>query len=569
MKKINYLLIGIVILAAIFRLYGINWDQGFHLHPDERAITLFTVPLKIPTSIQELVSVNSSLNPHFFAYGSLPLYLLKLSGGMLNNVSPLFAQYDKINLAGRFLSVLFDIGSLLLIYLMGKKLFNKNVGNLSAFFYAISVLPIQLSHFYAVDAILNFFIILTLYLLIKFYEKPTIRNALLTGATFGFALGTKISATVILASIGLALTIDFLLVFLKNPHHPKIWFPHVPKLIKTLILKGVIVSLSAIAVFIIVEPYALIDFNEFWRQTMQQRQMTYDAFTFPYTLQYVGKIPYFYELKNIFLWGLGPILASTSFIGALYFSVISIKKEKETKWAQELILVVFFWTYFLVVGKFAVGWMRYMLPLYPLLTLFAALLVWRLRVLIKKIQKIPTPLFIILNSLFIILLLVWPLAFMNIYTKSNTRVLASNWIYQNIPLDKTLAVEHWDDQLPLGGSPYKTITLPLYDPDTPQKWQMINENLKKINYIIIASNRLYVPLQKLTDCKKNSSYHCYPLTSEYYKKLFSGSLGFAKIVEFENLPTIPLLNIPINDQNADESFTVYDHPKVMIFKKQQ
>ena len=551
----------IFILGLILRSYNLNWDQGFHLHPDERAITLFTVPLEVPMPMQEFLSVNSSLNPHFFAYGSLPLYLLRLSGSMLSNVNPLFAQYDKVNLVGRFLSLLFDMGTLLLIYLLGKKLFNKSVGNLSAFFYAISVLPIQLSHFYAVDTLLNFFILLTLYLLINFYEKSTIRNALVTGAAFGFALGTKISATVILVSIGLTLTIDFILVFLKNPHRPKIWFPHLPKLIKTLILKGVVVVIAAIVVFIIVEPYALIDFREFWQQTMQQRQMTYDAFTFPYTLQYVDKTPYFYELKNIFMWGLGPILATVSFIGALYFTIVAVKKEKKTKWAQELILVVFFWTYFFVVGKFAVGWMRYMLPLYPLFSLFAALLVWRLYTLLKSKLKIPIP-------LFIALLLIWPLSFMNIYTKPNTRVLASNWIYQNISLDKTIAVEHWDDQLPLGGSSYKTITLPLYDPDTFQKWQIINKSLANIDYIIIASNRLYVPLQKLTDCKKIPPYHCYPITANYYKNLFNGSLGYEKVAEFENLPTIPLLNIAIDDQNADESFTVYDHPKVMIFKKQ-
>ncbi len=568
MKKVNYLLIGIIILAAIFRLYGINWDQGFHLHPDERAIVIFTLPINFPSNISEFLSVNSSLNPHFFAYGSFPIYLLSLSGTILSSIDPLFTQYEKINLVGRFLSLLFDIGTLLIIYLLGKKLFNKNIGNLAAFFYAISVLPIQLSHFYAVDTPLNFFIILSLYLLIRFYEKPTIRNAFLTGATFGLALGTKISATVILASIGLALTIDFILVFLKNPHRPKIWFPHTPKLIKTFLLRGFVVIISAILVFVIVEPYSLIDFQEFWQQTMQQRQMTYDAFVFPYTLQYVGKIPFWYELKNIFLWGLGPILASISFVGALYFSIIAIKKGKKTKWAQELILVVFFWTYFLIVGKFAVGWMRYMLPLYPLFSIFAAVLVWKLHLLTKEKLKINPSISIILNSLFIILLLTWPLSFMNIYTKSNTRVLASKWIYQNIPLDKTIAVEHWDDQLPLGGSPYKTITLPLYDPDTLQKWQIINQNLANIDYIIIASNRLYVPLQKLTDCKKIPSYHCYPLASEYYKNLFNSSLGFKKIAEFENSPTIPLLNIAIDDQNADESFTVYDHPKVMIFKKQ-
>ena len=34
------LLILILILAAILRFTGINWDQGYHLHPDERAIVM-------------------------------------------------------------------------------------------------------------------------------------------------------------------------------------------------------------------------------------------------------------------------------------------------------------------------------------------------------------------------------------------------------------------------------------------------------------------------------------------------------------------------------------------------
>jgi len=108
-----------------------------------------------------------------------------------------------------------------------------------------------------------------------------------------------------------------------------------------------------------------------------------------------------------------------------------------------------------------------------------------------------------------------------IYSQPNTRTLATNWINQNIPQGTTIAVEHWDDGLPLyGGENYITEQLTIYDqPDDENKWQKMNEKLKKSDYIVIASNRLYVPLQKLTNCKKYKV--CYPKTAEYYKKLFN------------------------------------------------
>jgi hypothetical protein len=145
---------------------------------------------------------------------------------------------------------------------------------------------------------------------------------------------------------------------------------------------------------------------------------------------------------------------------------------------------------------------------------------------------------------------------------------ASKWIHDTIPERKTLAVEHWDDGLPLyGAERYRILTLPLYEPDTDQKWQGIYETLKQTDYIILASNRLYTPLQKLTDCDNLPPGKCYVRTTAYYQRLFNGSLGFQKVAEFTNYPTIPFFNIAIEDQSADESFTVYDHPKIMIFKK--
>lgn len=566
MKKIistKLLLIGILLLATCFRLYGLNWDNGHQLHPDERAIVMAVDSLRFPQTTIEFFSSDSPWNPRFFAYGSFPMYLLRVTGDALSIFYQPIGQFPLLNIVGRFLSALADIISIFILYKIGQKLFNTGIGLLASFFYAISVLPIQLSHFYAVDTLLTCFILATLYSLLLFYEKPGIKNALFVGVFFGLSLATKVSAITLIAPIGLALVADFLLIFLKNPHRPKHWLPHLPSFAKNLLRFAFIILISAFATFALLEPYALIDFNSFWTQTLAQSELTKNAFYFPYTLQFVGKTPYLYELKNAFLWGLGPLVGTFAFLGAGYFLIHTFKKKREPQFAKEQIVFIFFLSYLLVVGRFAVGFMRYLLPIYPLLTLFAAVLISRI---FKQIKS--TKLRLIAYCLLLISCLLWPASFAQIYTQPNTRVQASEWIYENIPPGASLAVEHWDDQLPIGKPiSYTILTLKLYDADTTEKWQEIDAQLAQADYIIVASNRLYGPLQKLTDCQNLPPNSCYIKTAEYYNNLFSEKMGFRRVAEFTSYPTIPLLGTPIIDQSADESFTVFDHPKVIIFEK--
>ena len=70
----------ILSLALSLRLYGINWDQGGLFHPDERAILFKVNDLSFPSvsEIPDLLDADkSTLNPKWFSYGSLPIYLLK------------------------------------------------------------------------------------------------------------------------------------------------------------------------------------------------------------------------------------------------------------------------------------------------------------------------------------------------------------------------------------------------------------------------------------------------------------------------------------------------------------
>ncbi|HEU5229080.1 MAG TPA: DUF2298 domain-containing protein, partial [Ktedonobacteraceae bacterium] len=54
-----------------------------------------------------------------------------------------------------------------------------------------------------------------------------------------------------------------------------------------------------------------------------------------------------------------------------------------------------------------------------------------------------------------------------------------------------------------------------------------------------------------------------PLTIHYYQLLYSGQLGFHLKAVFQNHPN--LFGITLDDSNADESYSVFDHPTARIF----
>ena len=554
------LLYVIIILGGFFRFSYSNWDTNTHMHPDERAVILSVLKLEFPSSVETFFQPMNPWNPQFFAYGSFPFYLLRLIGYAF----PDNFTYDEITIIGRYLSALFDLGTLIVIFLIGKKIKNASLGLIAAFFYSLATLPIQLSHFYAVDTPLTFFITLSLYATLLLYQKADFWKPLLMGLTLGFALASKISAVILVVPYIITMTLQHFNGEIKSDHPRQA--KRIISFLKYLFLHGSLIVFSGVLTYTILNLYAVLDFQTFWRQTLEQQAMTKDAFTFPYTLQYVGKIPYLYEVKNILFFGLGIPLSIICFIGTWYvIQNVFNRREKFSK-GNLILLLSFFVCYFLIVGSFAIGFMRYMLPLYPLLCLFGAIIIYQVGIYLKT--KFSSPTLTIGSILFVLSLLIWPVSFMQIYTRPNTRIQATEWITNTIPVGKSLAIEHWDDAVPiLHQERYTMLTLPLYDPDTPEKWNNIISTLQQTDYIILASNRLYTPLQKLTNCEELPPTRCYSKTAEYYNYLFSGKLGFEKIAEFTSYPTIPLFKLSLPDQSADESFTVYDHPKIQIFKK--
>ena len=114
--KAKIIIFLIFILAFCLRVYGLDWDQGQHLHPDERFLTMVATDIKLPRNIfQYFNTAASPLNPYnnpnyqFFVYGTFPLFLTKLLASIFN-----FDSYASIHFVGRVLSALFDSLNILL-----------------------------------------------------------------------------------------------------------------------------------------------------------------------------------------------------------------------------------------------------------------------------------------------------------------------------------------------------------------------------------------------------------------------------------------------------------------------
>src|SRR5579871_3355335 len=94
----------LVCIGLLLRLYGLNWDQGNNFHPDERQILFHVESLSWPTSLGQFLNPASSpLNPHFFAYGSFPLYLLALLGKLVIHDFTQPGAFVRLTLLGRAL----------------------------------------------------------------------------------------------------------------------------------------------------------------------------------------------------------------------------------------------------------------------------------------------------------------------------------------------------------------------------------------------------------------------------------------------------------------------------------
>ena len=668
-------LFGIAFLGLALRLYGLDWDQiqaryqfllrlygsdaaqGNNFHPDERQILFHVVQLSWPSSWAQFFNpATSPLNPHFFAYGSFPLYLLAAVGNLLSHISTQLGNFAGFTLTGRALNAIFDCGTILLAGWLGLLLtkdrtagrrYAWSVALMAAALVAFTPLQVQLSHFYAVDTLLLFFVTLTILACVVLVDtdKP-VRWSLIAGLGYGLALATKFSAAPLAVPLCVALAMR--------------WYRYG---FSTVLVPFLLSVCTTIVVFLIAMPYALLDMPEFIQQVAAQGDLARGALDLPYVRQFAGTTPYIYEAQNMLFWGMGLTLGLAAFAGFLWLCW-RVWKRDAGLWFVVLSWVV---VYGAITGSFYVKFMRYMLPIYPFLTLMAASVLVALVSSVRAKKRnfpgiraygrsrgrgtgdhkgppfptpppsplqtdpdrgnvnesawervgggtagdhkgppLPTPppsptcwinphstteddasnnptrergawsYFVAILPYAVIAIVLagtmfQGLALLNVYSQPDTRIQASLWIYSHLKPGSVLTYEQWDDPLPVAvdnhdPSIYQQATyldangqpqtgLDLYGDDTTAKAQQLAHILPGVNAITMATDRLDKSIPRIP-CR-------YPLTIHYYQLLFSGQLGFHLAAQFENHPN--LFGIVLDDSNADESYSVFDHPTARIF----
>jgi uncharacterized membrane protein len=618
-------LIAILLLAISLRTRGLNWDEGTHLHPDERFLTMVETAIRLPSSLAEYFeTTRSPLNPYnnnfsSFVYGTAPLFLVRLVGEVVG-----MTDYETMVLLGRALSALADVFVIAMTFAIGRRLYGRRVGLLAALLYTFSVLPIKQSHFFTVDTFTNVPLVLAFWFTLDIMEgKRAWRAFVLAGLFFGLMLASRINLAPFLGILVLAAFLRLLAsaaqvqhiqvrsasdaspppkaigepapvrVFRIGPLLIEVEFKQpVPsearlgtdgqdfsaspsglwQLARPVVIGLVLAVVVAVLTFRIAQPYAfdgLLTLNpQFLEDMGRVQRLVSGEDDFPPSHQWTNRTPYWFPWYNMVVWGMGPALGIAAWLGVALAAYQVMRRGRR----DHLLMLLWVLGMFLYHGQQFVLTMRYYLPLYPFLAIFGAFFLFEVWDRAKRFaseaqnNRIARGATVSAVLLFVVVIgatVFWALASTSIYIRTNTRVAASRWIYENIPDTAVIGNEHWDDTLPLrvDGKDYfrdhDGVMLELYGEDTPEKREKMIQWMEEVDYIILSSNRLYGSIPRLP--------MRFPLTTKYYEWLFNGQLGFEPVEEFTSYPQ--LLGIMIPDDRAEEAFTVYDHPKVIIFQK--
>lgn len=551
----------VIFLAALLlggglRFYRLDWGRPEVFHPDEARVSYAigdidrqVHALRGKIERGEHVTIRERIeayNPHFFAYGSMPLYLIRSSHnlvpGILRRVLP---SAGDLFVVGRAWSAFFDTLTILLTFLIGSRLFSRRAGCLASLFFAFTVFHIQLAHLLTVDVMLTALIMLAIYSSAHVMQEGRLRHYCLAGLFSGLALATKFTALPILIPLGFAHVAYCWRQ--RRMRSPAQWGK---------LFAGLIVCAAS---FTVCAPFFFIDHKEFMRQLREQKDMVQGRWAPPWTLQYTHTVRGLYQIKNVIAYCMGAPLGITILAGTGYLVCRWLRKPD---W-NALLLMMWLVPVGGVTLSFQVKFLRYLAPLIPFLCILGAqgvcVIYERARERGWGLALRGAVAIVIGFSIF------YSLAYASIYGRESSRITASRWIYKNIPKGSRILDETWE----FGGLPYGTDEgnagthryavkqLDIYNPDDRNKARSLARELAEGDLIALMTKRMYGSVLRVPDR--------YPITSNYYRLLFEERLGYKLVKSVASRPR--LWGISFNDDYSDESFTVYDHPKVLLFRK--
>ena len=615
-------LAAIVVVALALRLHGLNWDGGYGFHPDERDIymrsdCMYALLTDAPHAstcgylndqpeaepglggLRYFFDADRSpLNPHWFPLGSILIYVLVFIRSMVE----LFTDVGGFDMryAGRTLSALADVGSVLMVFVIGRRLYGRNVGLLAAGLTALAVIHVQHSHFYRPETFTVLLTLASIWATLRMVERRRLRDSVLLGLILGLALAPKVNVLPLLAPLALGYGYRIL------DEAEGLWDEITPEMLWRVASHAILAGMVALVVFFVTTPYAFIDIAAFVSDVMLQTRMAREAGFFPFTVQYVDTPPFLYQIRQTTVWGLGVPLGVVAWL-SIPFTVLMVLIDRLNLRA-DLILLVWVVPSLLFLESFEVRFLRYLFPLMPVMILLASrMMLWNIDRVSEPLARFGTsigvlvaqarqrriawrpgmqaivvlsvvglPMFVIGSTAF------YSLAFQNVYANEHPANEAAYWVQEEIPLTSPIVLDnHWDEFLP-GLYGRDVWQYPLYEHDSHEKMGELARRLARSDYLIFYSARPYASAAR--DPER------LPFSSNYYRLLFSGELGYRLHREFTNNPSlggvefrddalpragmqspVPEIrsqgaNFTLNFGYADDNVSGYDHPRVLVFR---
>ncbi|MCY3868277.1 MAG: glycosyltransferase family 39 protein [Gemmatimonadetes bacterium] len=510
----------------------------YHFHPDETAL------------IQAALDPIDPLSPKITSYGMLPIYLLR---GVLefnsiifgldftNQKSPDGVRY--VYFTARILAVLVSCLTLYLVWLLGARWFNEIAGLLAVCIVAVAPIAIQLAHFYTVDGLFTLLILATMYVLLRAFERSDWRWFVLTGILIGLSAAVRLIGL----SAGFILLVGYVTRQrqLKAVLTPSIW----------------LAGLSAVLCLVALQPFLVLDRDLIFQDTNPYglgfaMEWARGEFLTIWSLVDIHTIPYLYHWSHLWPLGVGWPL-TIFFVFGLSYSLWKIDHQKG-------LILLWIGIYFYVIGGLQAKPIRYLLPLLPFLAILSAdFCVWFIR----------SPQFVQARKLGIgicaavfVYSAIYGVAFASLYTREDSRIQAARWIDKHIPANSRVGVERGGFSMrgmihseKYSVRPIKMGVLFTLRGFTTCKVEFIfvKEQLRDLDYIVITDVNRY---QQFTAAPE-----LVPGGAAFYQVLVDGELGFDLVRRFRHYPSLG--SIAFKDDGSEPTFVGFDHPTVMIFKK--
>jgi uncharacterized membrane protein len=537
----------------------------------------------------------------------LAMILPRLRQSML---TPAVPDFKDLALIGRFVTAFASTLTLLVVYALGKRLYDRVAGLAGAAFLAVAVLPVQLAHYFTVDTLQALFIVLALWIAAGIWYSQSVTGACSslaseTGSTLGRGAGTLLASWSgsELRRIGTTLALYLLLgaaigaaMASKFSSAPILILPvvaHVLYLYRrrtgSHLLEHVLVVvcyLATLGVWFFLEPFAwerafvpfataiklpeagqrvlhVLFSRDFAAQIHEQSRMVQGRGGGPWVQQFVDTTPWVTLTLQMVRWSFGWVLGLVCVGGFLWAGLRNIYRPR----AADLLLLSWAGVAYLVVGTFKATFPRYTLAILPVICIFGARLCFGSDRESTPRKPVWRRLGWTVASLGLLSGLLYCGAFMRVLDERHAWTTASLWIFKNVPQHRSdgeptrIANEEWDDMLPIDVPPhsvaYESVRMKPYEGDGEAKALRLADDLAQADWIALPTTRIYSTLLKQPDR--------YPVTANYYRSLFAGRLGFS-LRKTVHVPP-ELWGLQIDDMAADESTYVYDHPKAVIFEK--